>query len=213
MTRSFDIFVDVRLNKRLSGDAGSLRRYGANHDVILMRSILFVKKFFWSISNTSHWHRNGRDGVSNHQPHHCLFISLFRRRSKKISKFRDTGLCEGHSPFTGEFTAQSNAENVSIWWRHRDNQFFNFLIPNNGGIRSNNLTLWSDIHVILINSYFTYTYGVTYHILPLAPCIIDGLRQLRQPRIWCCHYLPPGSLLTLGASESLPYSHISFNLI
>ena len=37
--------------------------------------------------------------------------------------------------------------------------------------------------------------------------------QLRQPRIWCCHYLPPGSLLTLGASESLSYSHVSFNLI
>ena len=145
-----------------------------------MRSILFVKKFFWSISNTSHWHRNGRDGVSNHQPHHCLFISLFRRRSKKISKFRDTGLCEGHSPFTGEFTAQSNAENVSIWWRYRDNQLFNFLIPNNGGIRSNNLTLWSDIHVVLINSYFTYTYGVSFHILLLPPCIIDGLRQFQR---------------------------------
>ena len=33
------------------------------------------------------------------------------------------------------------------------------------------------------------------------------------PRIWCCHYLPPGSLLTLGATESLSYSHVSFNLI
>ena len=39
------------------------------------------------------------------------------------------------------------------------------------------------------------------------------IRQLRWPRIWCCHYLPPGSLLTLGATESLSYSHVSFNLI
>ena len=47
---------------------------------------------------------------------HCLF----RRRSKKTSKLRVTGLCEGNSPVTGDFPAQmaSNAENVSIWWRH-----------------------------------------------------------------------------------------------
>ena len=36
------------------------------------------------------------------------------------SKLRVTGLCAGSSPGTGEFPAQmaSNAENVSIWWRH-----------------------------------------------------------------------------------------------
>ena len=41
---------------------------------------------------------------------------LFRHRSKKTSKFRVTGLCEGNSTGTGEFSAQkaSNAENVSI---------------------------------------------------------------------------------------------------
>ena len=55
-----------------------------------------------------------------HQPHDCLLNRLFRRRSKKISKLRVTGLCAGNSPVTGEFPAQmaSNAENVSIWWRH-----------------------------------------------------------------------------------------------
>ena len=38
----------------------------------------------------------------------------------KTSKLRVTGLCAGSSPGTGEFPAQmaSNAENVSIWWRH-----------------------------------------------------------------------------------------------
>ena len=32
------------------------------------------------------------------------------------------GLCVGNSPVTGEFPAQmaSNAENVSIWWRHHE---------------------------------------------------------------------------------------------
>ena len=63
---------------------------------------------------------NGRNGVSNHQPYDCLLNRLFRRRSKKTSKIRVTGLCAGNSPVTGEFPAQraSNAENVSIWWRH-----------------------------------------------------------------------------------------------
>ena len=48
-----------------------------------------------------------------------------RRRSKKTSKLRTTGLCAGNSPVTGEFLAQraSNAENVSIWWRHRESHF------------------------------------------------------------------------------------------
>ena len=69
------------------------------------------------------WRHNGRDSVSNHQPHHCLLNRLFRRRSKKTSKLRVTGLCVGNSPGTGEFPTQmaSNAENVSIWWRHHDN--------------------------------------------------------------------------------------------
>ena len=66
------------------------------------------------------WRHNEHDGVSNHQPHDCSLNRLFRRRSKKTSKLRVTGLCEGNSPVTGEFPAQraSNAENVSIWWRH-----------------------------------------------------------------------------------------------
>ena len=67
-----------------------------------------------------HWRQNGRDGVSNHQPHDCLLNHLFRRKSKKTSNLRVTGICEGNSPVTGEFPAQmvSNAENISIWWRH-----------------------------------------------------------------------------------------------
>ena len=48
------------------------------------------------------WRHDGRDGVSNHQPHHCLLNRLFWRRSKKTSKLRVTGLCAGNSPMTGE---------------------------------------------------------------------------------------------------------------
>ena len=66
------------------------------------------------------WRHNEPDGVSNHQPHDCLLNHFSRRRPKKTSKLRVTGLCAGNSPVTGEFPAQmaSYEENVSIWWRH-----------------------------------------------------------------------------------------------
>ena len=44
------------------------------------------------------WRHNDYDGVSNHQLHGCLLNRLFRRRSKKTSKLRVTGLCVGNSP-------------------------------------------------------------------------------------------------------------------
>ena len=64
------------------------------------------------------WLHNERDG------------RLFRRRSKKTSKLRVTGLCEGNSPVTGEFPPQraSNVENVSIWWRHHENPVCTFSV-------------------------------------------------------------------------------------
>ena len=63
---------------------------------------------------------NERDDVSNHLHLNWLLNRLFRRSSKKTSKLRATGLCGGNSPVTGEFPTQwaSNAENVSIGWRH-----------------------------------------------------------------------------------------------
>ena len=44
------------------------------------------------------WRHNDHDGVSNHQPHGCLLNHLIRRRSKKTSELRVTGLCMGNSP-------------------------------------------------------------------------------------------------------------------
>ena len=72
------------------------------------------------------WRHNGCDSVSNHQPYYCLLNRLFRRWWKKTPKLRVTGLCAGNSPGTGEFPAQmaSNAENVSISWRHHCTQIF-----------------------------------------------------------------------------------------
>ena len=80
---------------------------------------------FWQICRiiwvrSLQWRHNWYDSVSNHQLRDCLLNRLFRRRSKKTSKLRVTGLCVGNSPVTSEFPAQmaSNAENVSIWWHH-----------------------------------------------------------------------------------------------
>ena len=66
------------------------------------------------------WRHNERYGILNHQRFDCLLNRFFRPRSKKRSKQRDTDFCEGNWLVTDEFAAQraSNAENVSIWWRH-----------------------------------------------------------------------------------------------
>ena len=80
----------------------------------------FLFSFVQVIACSLRRRHNDHAGVSNHQPHGCLLNRLFRRKSKKTSKLRVTGLCAGNSPGTGEFPAQmaSYAENVSIWWRH-----------------------------------------------------------------------------------------------
>ena len=67
------------------------------------------------------WRHDERDGVSNHHRLHCLSNCWFGVRTKETSKLRVTGLCVGNTRATGEFLKQkaSNAENVSVWWRHR----------------------------------------------------------------------------------------------
>ena len=47
-----------------------------------------------------HWRHNECDGISNHRRLDCLLNLLFGRRSKKTSKLRVTGICEGNSPVT-----------------------------------------------------------------------------------------------------------------
>ena len=80
----------------------------------------------WGVDRTKwfplQWRHNERNGVSNHQ-----LNCLFRHRSMKTSKLRATGLFAGNSPVTGEFPAKrdSNAENVSIWWRYHASFDFN----------------------------------------------------------------------------------------
>ena len=101
--------------------------YQPHHEIWLRISLQYVrirmsfdKGHHLEASLSLGWRHNERDSVSDHQPRDCWFNRLFRRRYKQTSKFRVTGLCAWNSPVTGEFSAQkaSNAEVVSIWWRH-----------------------------------------------------------------------------------------------
>ena len=78
----------------------------------------------WNGQRYFHQHYNDviMSAMASHQRRVCILNRLTRRRSKKTSKLRVTGLCEGNSPATGEFPAKraSNAENVSISWRHHE---------------------------------------------------------------------------------------------
>ena len=75
---------------------------------------------FGVISLTKQWRHNERDVVSNHRRLDCLLNRLFRCRSKKASKLRVTGRCEGNESSGDPSQRACNAENVSIWWRHHE---------------------------------------------------------------------------------------------
>ena len=83
-------------------------------------SINWTSKDKWNSS--LQWPHDGRDVVSNHQPHACLLSRVLGSDQRKHQS--NNGLCAGNSPVTGEFPAKmaSNAENVSIWWRRHDFQ-------------------------------------------------------------------------------------------
>ena len=74
-----------------------------------------------SITHTAlQWRYKKPNSVSNHRHLDCLLNPLFRHTSKKTSKLRVAGLCDGKPPVTSGFPSHRarNAENASIWWRH-----------------------------------------------------------------------------------------------
>ena len=62
---------------------------------VKLRVICPVMTLMWR--HSLHWRYNDHDIFSNHQPRRCLLNHLFRRRSKKTSKLRVTGICAGNS--------------------------------------------------------------------------------------------------------------------
>ena len=78
-------------------------------ELALINMLLWnLLSLLWNYKISLQWCHNDRDGDG-----------LFRRRPKKTSRLRVTGLCGG-PPVTGWFPSQraSNTENVSISWRH-----------------------------------------------------------------------------------------------
>ena len=83
VTRSFDVFFDLRLNKRCvnNREAGDLRRYRAHYDVTVMNLGIYQVPLQW-------WHMNVTE------PHitRLLLKSLLRQSTEYISKFSIFGL-------------------------------------------------------------------------------------------------------------------------
>ena len=63
--------------------------YGNNADVSFEKCLSYHIPSIFALQ----WRHNGHDSISNHQPQDCLLNRSFRRRSKKTSKLRVTGLC------------------------------------------------------------------------------------------------------------------------
>ena len=77
-----------------------------------------TSRYITALRVSLQWRHNGRDGVSNHQPHDYLLNRLFMRRSTKTWKLCVTGLCAGNSPLTGEFPAQKRVTGKIFPFHH-----------------------------------------------------------------------------------------------
>ena len=81
--------------------------------------------------------------------------------STETSKLGVTGLCDGNSPVSGEFPAQraSNAENVSIGWRHHDHCL---TLSEVNGTSKNCI---SPVHVSLTELDFTVRVNINLYVI------------------------------------------------
>ena len=139
------------------------------HDIACGVAIAMTEHKPW-FNPPLQWRHSERVGVSNHQSRDCLLNRLFRRRSKKTSKLRVTGLCAGNSPVTGEFPAQraSNAENFSIWWRHHGNR--------HPYITCHTAEVWGYAETVLVHRRIhtrTYIYIIYWKLLLRMWNIVD----------------------------------------
>ena len=92
-------FNSPRLVKRASPTHGGRWLAQTNYDALMTHHTTdsFVGP------RTLQWRHNEHNGVPNHRRFYCLLNRLFRRRSKKTSKLRVTGLCEGNPSVIGGF--------------------------------------------------------------------------------------------------------------
>ena len=104
VTRNFDVFFDRRLNKQLSKQwwvwwfETPSRPLWRHCNALIMWNFYGLRQIVSNIAISLWWRHNDHDNVSNHQPREGLLNRSFRRRSKKTSKVRVTGLCVWNSP-------------------------------------------------------------------------------------------------------------------
>ena len=140
--------------------------------------------------------------------------SFVQAQIKKISKVCVTGLCEANPPLTDGFSSQraSNAEHVSIWWRHHGMEAHknvrNYFIckhlhvsfyPDLLGSDTDQKCLpWITPHLNLfvlavqMIKFLTLCALVT-HIVPLIQvmlCDLFGAKSLIKPKVTCCQLDP-----------------------
>ena len=121
------------------------------------------------------WRHNEYDGVSNHQPHDCLLNHLFRRRSKKTSKLRVTGLYAGNSPWPAN---PPRKEPVTRKMFPFDEVIMSLCLPQN----YNTLYLWILIlGIIWICIVLTAPSQTVYHHQKASTCYITIERDM----VWC----------------------------
>ena len=93
------------------------------------------------------WRHNGRDGVSNHQPHDWSYNRLFGRRSKKTSRSASLAFVRGihRGPVNSPHKWPVTRKKVSIWSRHHG--ITDIMAPNNNKTSThhptNNITVTS----------------------------------------------------------------------
>ena len=107
--------------------SGSFKRYAYCHryDQAMLNLLVsnwnqYQERKYTTKRYPLQWRHNDHDSVSNHQPHGCLLSRFIRAQIKEnIKAPRHWPLC-GEFTGPGDFPAQraSNAENVSVWWRH-----------------------------------------------------------------------------------------------
>ena len=145
---------------------------------------------------TSQWRHDGHDSVSNHQPHDCLlnrYSGTHQKKHQSSASLTFTG--------TDEFPAQmaSNADNVSIWWRHHENGPLNHnLCLEHVWILEMHITLCSvrvytktaKCHRLFTTLNLLMRYNLTYNIIhslswskKYANCM-KNWRQLRSLGNW-----------------------------
>ena len=89
---------------------------------------------------TLQWRHNERDSVSNHQPHQCLLIVYSSADHRKHQSSASLAFVRG--PVNSPHKFASNAENVSIWWRHHET-----VVGRQQAQRPVFVYIWMDINV------------------------------------------------------------------